>query len=274
MNSLGSAGVSFELEISERSAPCQGQEPEFCFAAAGGGRDDMVVGGIRKLTLLDYPGKTAATVFLAGCNLRCPFCHNAPLVLCPEGVEKIDTNSLFEFLKKRRGLIDGVCITGGEPTLDHGLLWLAREIKQLGYLVKVDTNGTMPQVLRGLIDGGSVDYIAMDIKNSPAKYAATVGVRDFDIRPIEESAALLLERGGAGEVDYEFRTTVVKGFHEEQDFHQIGAWLKGAKRYFLQDFVDSGNLIVPGLGGFDRERMREFLEIVRRYIPGAEVRGM
>ncbi|MGI6754285.1 MAG: anaerobic ribonucleoside-triphosphate reductase activating protein [Eubacteriales bacterium] len=247
---------------------------EFCFAAAGGGRDDMVVGGIRKLTLLDYPGKTAATLFLAGCNLRCPFCHNAPLVLCPEGVEKIDTDSVFAFLKKRRGLLDGVCITGGEPTLDPGLLWLAREIKQLGYLVKVDTNGTRPEVLRGLIDGGCVDYIAMDIKNSSEKYAMTVGVQDFDIRPVEESAALLIERGEGGRFDYEFRTTVVRGLHEAQDFHEIGSWLKGAKRYFLQAFVDSGSLIVPGPGGFGREKMKKFLEIARHYIPEAEIRGI
>ena len=233
----------------------------------------MVVGGIRKLTLLDYPGITAATVFLAGCNLRCPFCHNAPLVLCPGKAGQIDIEEVFAYLKKRRGLLDGVCITGGEPTLDPELPWLVREIKKLGYLVKVDTNGTLPRVLRGLIDEGCVDYIAMDIKNSPAKYAMTVGVVDFDTRPVEESAALLIECGKAGRVDYEFRTTVVRGFHEEQDFHEIGRWLRGAKRYFLQEFVDSGNLVAPGLEGFGRKKMREFLEIVRRYNPGAEIRG-
>lgn len=230
----------------------------------------MTVNGLAKLTLLDYPGRTAATVFLAGCNMRCPFCHNAPLVTDADGAERIDEHTLRAFLRKRMGLLDGICVTGGEPTLRPDLPELLRMIKEYGYAVKLDTNGTSPRRLAALIDAGLVDYVAMDIKNSPAKYPQTVGVPDFDITPVRESVALL----SGGLADCEFRTTAVAGLHTEEDFESIGDWLFGAKRYYIQNFVDSGALIAPGTRGCDRGQMHRFLKAVRKYIPKAELRGM
>lgn len=228
------------------------------------------INGLAKLTLLDFPGKTAATVFLAGCNLRCPFCHNAPLVTELEGAQHIGYDELEAFLKKRAGLLDGIAITGGEPTLRPELDELLSLIKRYGYATKLDTNGTDPVRLGRLIDDGLLDYVAMDIKNSPAKYALTAGLADIDMDAINESISLL--RGGS--VEHEFRTTVVCGLHTPDDMEQIGRWLSGETRYFLQNFVDSGALIVPGTKGVSPDEMRKYLEIVRRYIPTAELRGM
>jgi pyruvate formate lyase activating enzyme len=231
---------------------------------------EMIINGLSKLTLLDFPGRVAATVFLAGCNLRCPYCHNAPLVLRTDETEQIDENEFFAFLKKRRGLIDGVCITGGEPTLRPDLPEFIRKIKDAGYAVKLDTNGTNPGMLASLIGSRMLDYVAMDIKNSLVKYPETVGIPGFVTETIKVSAALLMSSA----VDYEFRTTVVKGLHEKEDFEEIGHWLAGAKRYYLQNFVDSGDLIVRGTEGHSPEKMAEFLEIIKKYIPGAELRGI
>lgn len=233
----------------------------------------MDVNGLRKMSLLDYPGKVACTVFIAGCNMRCPFCHNAPLVLAPSESETIGEKDLLSFLKKRKNLLDGVCITGGEPTLRRELPGLMRSIKDLGYAVKLDTNGTNPDMLRALIDGALVDYIAMDIKNSPSKYPGTVGVPDFDITPVLRSAELLIELGGGG-FDYEFRTTAVGGLHTAADFAGIGRWLAGAKRYFIQNFVDSGDLITPGIAGCTAGQMHEYLDEIKKYIPAAALRGI
>ncbi len=230
----------------------------------------MIINGLSKLTLLDFPGRVASTVFLAGCNLRCPFCHNTPLVLRADTAEQISLSELLSFLERRRGLIDGVCVTGGEPTLRSDLPELLGAIKALGFDVKLDTNGTNPGVLFSLIESGLIDYVAMDIKNTPEKYPMTVGVSDFDPAPIIESAAILL----LGRVDYEFRTTVVEGYHQKEDFVKIGRWLSGARRYFLQNFKDSGDLIIPGTAGVSPELMEEFLRAVRQYIPSAELRGM
>jgi pyruvate formate lyase activating enzyme len=231
---------------------------------------EMIINGLSKLTLLDFPGRVAATVFLAGCNLRCPYCHNAPLVLRTDETEQIDENEFFAFLKKRRGLIDGVCITGGEPTLRPDLPEFIRKIKDAGYAVKLDTNGTNPGMLASLIGSRMLDYVAMDIKNSLVKYPETVGIPGFVTETIKVSAALLMSSA----VDYEFRTAVVKGLHEKEDFEEIGHWLAGAKRYYLQNFVDSGDLIVRGTEGHSPEKMAEFLEIIKKYIPGAELRGI
>ncbi|MBQ9079519.1 MAG: anaerobic ribonucleoside-triphosphate reductase activating protein [Clostridia bacterium] len=230
----------------------------------------MTVNGLAKLTLLDFPGRTAATVFLAGCNMRCPFCHNAPLIVDMAGVERIEESELRAFLAKRRGVLDGVAITGGEPTLRKDLGELLSVIKEYGYDTKLDTNGTNPDILRELIHDKLVDYVAMDIKNAPARYAETVGVENFDMTPIFESVKILRESG----VEHEFRTTVVSGLHDEASMRGIGEWLCGTERYFLQNFVDSGALLVPGTAGVDRDTMRAYLEIIREYIPSARLRGM
>lgn len=230
----------------------------------------MEINGLAKLTLLDFPGKTAATVFLAGCNMRCPFCHNSPLVVDLGDVEHIGEEEFRAFLERRRGLLDGIAVTGGEPTLRRDLPDLLRLIRSYGYATKLDTNGTSPDVLASLLDAGLCDYVAMDIKNSPEKYPMTVGIPDFDITPVKESVKLLENSG----VDHEFRTTVVDEYHTAPDFDVIGRWLAGTKKYFLQNFVDSGALICPGTHGVPREKMFEFLAVVQKYIPDAKLRGM
>ena len=181
----------------------------------------MRIGGLQKLTLLDFPGHVACTVFLHGCNFRCPFCHNAPLVL---GTDVISEEEILRFLKKRQGLLDGVAITGGEPLLSTGLDALLEKIKALGYRVKLDTNGSFPARLRELIDRQLVDYVAMDIKNTREKYALTAGA-DGMLPAVEESVRVLLR----GLIPYEFRTTVVDELHEPEDFSAIGRWLSGAQ---------------------------------------------
>lgn len=229
----------------------------------------MEIHGLQKLTLLDYPGKVACTVFLGGCNLRCPFCHNGELVLDP-GPALMSPEELLTFLDRRRGLLDGVCITGGEPLLRPDLPRLLEAVKEKGFLLKLDTNGGFPQALEDIIARGLVDYVAMDIKNSPERYPETVGVPGLDLAPYRESAALLLE----GKVDYEFRTTVVRELHDEASFRAIGPWLNGARRYFLQAFVDRDTVLSPGLHPCSRAEMEAFAAIVRPYIPQVELRGV
>ena len=229
----------------------------------------MEIQGLQKLTLLDYPGKVACTVFFGGCDMRCPFCHNGELVTGPAPAV-MDGTELLSFLKKRRGLLDGVCITGGEPLLRPGLEELLGAVKALGFSVKLDTNGARPGPLRALVEGGLVDYVAMDIKNSPDRYPATAGVPGLDLGPIRESAAFLL----SGAVDYEFRTTVVREFHDEESFRAIGPWLAGARAYFLQSFVDRDTVLCPGLHPCSREELEGFLELLRPFIPAAALRGV
>ena len=230
----------------------------------------MEIHGIQKLTLLDYPGHTACTVFTGRCNFRCPFCHNASLVLHPSEQPTVEPEELFTLLRRRKGLLDGVCITGGEPTLQKDLPQLCEEIKALGFLVKLDTNGTHPELLASLMERGLVDMVAMDIKSSREHYARLCGVPGFDTAPIEESAAMLMQ----GNVSYEFRTTLVRELHEKEDMDAIGAWLKGAEAYFLQGFKDSGDLISSGLSAFDAEEMESYSNILRRYIPNTHTRGV
>ena len=229
----------------------------------------MEIQGLQKMTLLDYPGKVACTVFLGGCDLRCPFCHNGELVE-GEAPAALDDGELTAFLKKRQGLLDGVCVTGGEPLLRPELEGLLGRIKELGFPVKLDTNGSHPDRLRRLTEAGLLDYVAMDIKNSPDRYPETAGVPGLDVEPYRESAALLLE----GRVDYEFRTTVVRELHNEDSFRAIGPWLKGARRYFLQAFVDRDTVLSPGLRPCSREEMEGFAALVRPFIPQVELRGV
>lgn len=231
----------------------------------------MKFGGWQKLTLLDFPGRVACTLFTVGCNLRCPFCHNASLVTADTPPE-LPPEEIFAFLEKRRGLLDGVCVTGGEPLLQPGLADFLHRVKEMGYLVKLDTNGTLPDRLEALLAAGLVDYVAMDIKNSPRRYAETVGVASLRGESVRRSASLLME----GHVPFEFRTTAVSPLHTAADFEEIGQWLAGDEPYFLQDFADSGDLIDPEtqpLRAFSPDEMRAFLQILRRTIPHAAWRG-
>ena len=229
----------------------------------------MDIQGLQKMTLLDYPGKVACTVFLGGCDLRCPFCHNSGLVAGPMPAE-LDDGALLAFLDKRRGLLDGVCVTGGEPLLRPELPQLLSRIKELGYPVKLDTNGGRPERLRALLEAGLVDYVAMDIKNSPERYGETAGVPGLDLAPFRESVSLLLW----GTVDYAFRTTVVREFHDADSFKAIGPWIAGAKRYFLQSFVDRDSVLQAGLHPWDRETLASFGDLVRPYVEQVELRGV
>ena len=230
----------------------------------------MLIKGLQKLTLLDFPEKMACTVFTFGCNFRCPFCHNASLVLSDrtDGTV-ISEEELFSFLRKRRGMLEGVCITGGEPTLQPDLPDFIRRIKAMGYAVKLDTNGYRPAVLKRLVTEGLLDYVAMDIKNSLSLYPATVGITRFDTRPIEESIDFLME----GHVPFEFRTTLVKGLHTPEGVADMGKRVAGGERFFLQTFEDSGDLIAEGLSGFDREETEALLTILRAYVPNAQIRS-
>ncbi|MEE3425710.1 MAG: anaerobic ribonucleoside-triphosphate reductase activating protein, partial [Erysipelotrichaceae bacterium] len=203
--------------------------------------------GLQKLTLLDYPGNMAATVFTGGCNFRCPFCHNRSLVFLNENDSEIANEDIFDFLKSRNKILDGICITGGEPLLHKGITAFIKRVRDLGLKVKLDTNGSNFEALRRLIDEKLVDYVAMDIKNSPEKYAMTIGLENYDLSEIEKSKNYLLEN----HVDYEFRTTIVKEFHELEDLRKIGEWIRGAKHYYLQNFEDHGTCIQAGLGEVD-----------------------
>lgn len=229
----------------------------------------MQIKGLQKLTLLDYPERTACTVFLGGCNLRCPFCHNASLVIPEKFGASIPLDEFFAFLRSRVGKIEGVCISGGEPTLWQDLPDFIKEIKRLGFLVKLDTNGTNPDMLEGLIREHLIDYVAMDIKSSLDGYGEAVGLSDFDTSDIERSVEILRR----GEVDYEFRTTVVFGLHTEENLEKIAKWLAGEKKYFLQSFEDSGDIIKNGFSGYSKAEMEAFLEKVCKFIPLAQIRN-
>ena len=229
----------------------------------------MNIHGLQKLTLLDYPGRTACTVFLAGCNLRCPFCHNSELLDSGAVPPVMDDGELLTFLKKRQGMLDGVCITGGEPLLNPALPELLRKIKALGYPVKLDTNGCFSERLRGLVKEGLVDYVAMDIKNSPSRYAETCGLPDMDLSPVLGSIELLK----SGTVDYEFRTTVVDELHDADSFYDIAELIRGAKRYFLQPFADRDTVAFAGFHAPEPEKLREYAEIVRPAVESVRIRG-
>ena len=227
----------------------------------------MNIQGYQKMTLLDFPGRVACTVFTGGCNLRCPFCHNAGLVSDPNASENME-REVLEYLARRRGILDGVCITGGEPLLQKDLAAFIQTVKEMGYLVKLDTNGSMPDRLEALLATGLVDYVAMDVKSSPEGYARAIG-REMDVAQFAKSVAMIRESG----VAHEFRTTAVKGIHRVEDFAEIGRWLGSDEPYFIQCFVDSGNLLGLGCSAFDAAETAEILEAVRHYIPNAKIRG-
>ena len=231
----------------------------------------MIIKGLQKLTLLDFPGRIACTVFTYGCNFRCPFCHNASLVISDRYADgEYTEEEIFDFLEKRRGRLQGVCVSGGEPTLMPDLSDFIRRIKSMGYAVKLDTNGYRPEVLKALIDEGLIDYVAMDIKSSREGYGKAIGLVDADVSRVERSLNILKE----GSVPYELRTTVVKELHSAKELEDIGRWLAGEQRYFLQSFIDSGDVIGEGYSAYSPEQMRELLAIVRQWVPSAELRGI
>lgn len=232
---------------------------------------DIVITGLQKLTLLDFPGKVACTLFTKGCNMRCPFCHNASLVVRANEQKPYDNGEILGFLKKRHGLLDGVAITGGEPTLWPGLYDFISEIKAIGYDVKLDTNGTRPDILKKLVNDGLVDYVAMDIKNCREKYGATVGFDEsYDLSPIDKSIAFLM----SGKVDFEFRTTVTREHHTANDIVKIGEWIHDSEKYFLQQFKDSGDIIGEGISEYTKDEMTALLDQIRQFVPNAQLRGV
>ncbi len=281
----------------------------------------MRILGLQKLTLLDYPGRLAAVLFLGGCNFRCPFCQNSPLVLAPEELPELPPDELDRFLKKRIGVLDGICVTGGEPTLYLDLPKLLAKIKAYGYLVKLDTNGTNPEMLGALMSEGLIDYAAIDIKAGRKNYARVCGLDRLTGRPVDATSPLvkanelpgssantiespagicipsdyppgsaashssnhILEKVTlsadllrSGSIDYEFRTTVVRGLHTEEDFYDIASWLPGSRRYFLQSFRDDPDVLQKDhpFSSFSEKEMHHFLGIVQKRIPAAALRGI
>ena len=230
--------------------------------------------GLQKMTLLDFPGKIACTVFLGGCNFRCPFCHNSELFMGkPEKL--MEDEEFFAFLKSRKGLLDGVCVSGGEPTLYKNLPDFLARIKEMGFLVKLDTNGYRPQVLKALAEEKLVDFVAMDVKNSPAMYARTVGLENMDLSAIEESLRFLIDGG----VDYELRTTLVRPFHDAASIQDMGQWLrslvpgKRPKKLFLQSFVDRDTVLFAGLTAPEAEVTAEFAKILEPFADQVTIRN-
>ena len=229
----------------------------------------MRIQGLQKLTLLDYPGRTACTVFLSGCNFRCPFCHNAPLLTAADE-DGMDEDELLAFLKKRQGLLDGVAVTGGEPLLRPELPALLEKIKALGYAIKLDTNGAFPEQLEAVVRAGLADYVAMDVKNSPVRYAQTVGAVELDLTPIDKSVSFLLR----GTVDYEFRTTAVAEIHDDASFLSLADWLAGARRYFIQCFEPRQTVLQADLHAPSPAQLHHWAELVRPNISDVSLRGI
>ena len=231
----------------------------------------MLISGLQKLTLLDYPGKVACTVFTGGCNFRCPFCHNSALVLPEQLSQDSGADEVLRFLKKRVGVLDGVAVTGGEPLLHPDMADFLKEVKALGFLVKLDTNGSFPDRLMALVEAGLVDRVAMDIKNAPALSAKAAGLERFDLGGVTRSKDFLL----SGAVDYEFRTTVVRGLHTKESLLAAAEWIRGAKEYYLQQYKDSGAILdADGLGSFDADEMHALADAVREIVPAVQVRGV
>ena len=220
------------------------------------------------MTMLDYPTKIACTIFTHGCNFRCPFCHNARLVV--REPDLFDENEILSYINKRRGVLDGVCISGGEPMLQGDLFDFMKKVKDMGMLIKLDTNGYFPDKLSDAINSGLVDYVAMDIKNCKDKYALTAGLDNMDISKIEKSVDILM----SGKIDFEFRTTVTRELHSPADFVKIGEWIKGNEKYYIQSFIDSGELIENSSSPLDMQGLEALKEAVLPYVPNTLLRGV
>ncbi len=230
----------------------------------------MTIHGLNKTTLLDYPGHLAATLFTGGCNFRCVFCQNKSLVCDPASQPVIPEEEIFSFLTKRKGILQGVCITGGEPTLAADLIPFIEKIKSYDLLVKLDTNGSRPDVIRSLFESHLIDMVAMDIKSAPSDYASITGVTDISLEPIKESVSYLMSCG----IPYEFRTTVVDEFFTDSSIHEIGSWIKGCDAYYLQCFRDSDTVLTAGLHGPDKEKLLHYRSILLSYCKHVELRGV
>lgn len=232
----------------------------------------MRICGFNKTTLLDYPGRVASTIFLGGCNFRCPFCQNGVLVVSPKEQPDHEQEEILAFLKKRKGILDGVCISGGEPTLADGLIDFLIKIKDLGYEIKLDTNGSRPQVVKRLAREGLIDKVAMDIKACPENYPALTGIAEdrLDMDSVCETVDFLLH----GTLDYEFRTTVVRQLHTEKDFIEIGKWIKGAEEYYLQAYKDSDGVLQPGFESYTLDELKKFQKILQESISLVKIRGI
>ena len=263
MNGLDNEAVEKQMQLMTDNAHDIAPEESY---------NQLRLGGLQKLTLLDYPGHVSCTVFTAGCNMKCPFCHNRDLVFIPENFEFMNPESVFDLLRKRQGTLDAVAITGGEQLLQKGLKDFIIEIRNLGFKVKLDTNGYYPEKLKELIDEGLIDYVAMDIKAPLAKYPATVGLPEINFKAdqIRKTIKYLM----SDVVDYEFRTTVVRELHTKEDMAAIGKMIKGCKHYYLQQFVDSGRCIEQGYTSYTKEEMSELRDEVAKYVPVVELRGV
>lgn len=236
----------------------------------------MLILGLSKTTLLDYPGRVAATLFTGGCNFRCPYCHNGDIVLKRQTAIPYNETELFTFLTKRKHILTGVCITGGEPTLHPDLPDFLRRIKRLGYKIKLDTNGSNPEMLAELIETGLIDYCAMDLKNSPSKYGLTIGLdehtaSEYDLSPIRASVNILTTQQT---IPYEFRTTIVRELHEKNDILDIAQWIAGANAYFLQSYTDSDGVLCRGFHAHSDETLESYAALCRRYVPNTTLRGI
>ena len=229
----------------------------------------MIIKGLQKTTLLDFPSKVACTVFTGGCNFRCPFCHNASLVLTPKDVPEIPEEEFFAFLQKRHGVLEGVCITGGEPLLQNDIIPFIERIHSMGFAVKLDTNGSFPDKLRDIIERGIIDYVAMDVKNCRDKYALTAGFNG-DVDKIFQSIEYIMSCG----IPYEFRTTVVKELHTVQDIEKLAREISGARAYYLQGFVDSDDLIGQNYTAHTEDIMRQMLAAATPHVALCQLRGI
>lgn len=229
----------------------------------------MQLFGMEKLSLVDFDGKIAATIFTGGCNFRCGFCHNSPLVLHVDKLPEYSLKEVFDYLEKRKGILEGVCVSGGEPTLNPDLDVLLKDIKNLGYPIKLDTNGTNPYKLKSLVENGLIDYVAMDVKNDKKAYGEIIGIPNYDTKKVEQSVDFLL----SGAIPYEFRTTLIKEFHTIENIRLIGEWIKGADKYFLQKFKDSENCIQSHLSPVDEKTVLEFKDALSSCVPNTFLRG-
>ncbi len=228
----------------------------------------MVIQGLKKFSLLDYPGKMACTIFTAGCNFRCPYCYYKPLVIDTHENRNIPLEDVYAFLEEYQGILDGICLTGGEPLIQHGVEDFLRYVVNLGYAVKLETNGSFPDKLRRLASEGLVSFVAMDIKNSRESYGKTVGIEGYDVENVSKSVEYLLSNA----VPYEFCTTVVLEYHQRSDFESIGKWIANAQRYYLQRFLNAEHVIKKGLHKYNDSIMEQALEIVKKEVPSAKLR--
>ena len=229
----------------------------------------MDIFGLEKLSLVDYDGFVAATVFTAKCNFRCGFCHNSALVLDYNAIPPIRESEVLDYLKKRKGILEGLCITGGEPTLNPDLPEFIKKVKDIGYSVKVDTNGTNPEMVKLLVKEGLADYFAVDIKNDKENYANIIGFNTFDTSKVEKTVEFLL----SGKVKYEFRTTLIAEYHKADNIKRIAEWIKGADKYFMQKFKSGDNCISQDLSPVPMETAKEFADIIRPFVKRVDLRG-